>query len=114
MTKPVIASLALSLVTALSVAPASAQEASAAASSNIPAAAPGRYNVQEATLGDLLDDPAAKGVLDKNLPGLSSESQIDMARGLTLVAMQGFAPDRISPEALAAVQAGLNALPPKK
>lgn len=110
MIQPLVASLALSLV----IAPAMAQAVpTALAAATIPAATPGHYNVQEATLGELLDDPAAKAVLDKNLPGLSSDPQIDIARGLTLAAIQNFAPDRISSEALAAVQAGLNALPAK-
>lgn len=38
----------------------------------------------DSTLGTLLDDPKAKAVLDQQLPGVSSNPMVAMAKGMTL------------------------------
>jgi hypothetical protein len=38
----------------------------------------------DTTLGELLDDPQAKALLDKNLPGVSTNPLIAMVRGMSL------------------------------
>ena len=38
----------------------------------------------DTTLGQILDDPQAKAILDQNLPGVSSNPMIAMARNMTL------------------------------
>ena len=38
----------------------------------------------DTTLGTLIDDPKAKAVLDKQLPGVSSNPMVAMAKGMTL------------------------------
>jgi hypothetical protein len=38
----------------------------------------------DSTLGDLLDNPQAKAMLDKFLPGVSDNPMIGMARGMSL------------------------------
>ena len=38
----------------------------------------------DTTLGELIDDPQAKKVLDQNVHGLSSNPMIAMVRGMTL------------------------------
>ncbi len=38
----------------------------------------------DTTLGQILDDPRAKAVLDKQLPGVSDHPMVGMARGMTL------------------------------
>jgi hypothetical protein len=38
----------------------------------------------DTTLGAILDDPKAKAVLDKHLPGVSSNQMVAMVRGMTL------------------------------
>jgi len=38
----------------------------------------------DTTLGSLLDDPRAKGVLDMYVPGLSTNPMVAMVRGMTL------------------------------
>lgn len=38
----------------------------------------------DTTFGELLDNPQAKAVLDKQLPGLSSNPMVAMARGMSL------------------------------
>ncbi|MET0269295.1 MAG: hypothetical protein ABW173_02600 [Sphingomonas sp.] len=107
-------SRALLLLAAASLPLAIPAYAAAPEAPAMPAAAPGHYSVQETTLGTLLDDPAAKAVLDKNIPGLSANPQIDMGRSLTLSAIQGFSPDQVTDKALTAIQTDLNALPAKQ
>ena len=36
------------------------------------------------TLGELLEDPQAKAVLDKHVPGLSGNPMVAMAKGMSL------------------------------
>jgi hypothetical protein len=38
----------------------------------------------DTTLGQLLDDPQAKAVLDKHLPGVSTHPMVAMAKGMSL------------------------------
>ena len=38
----------------------------------------------DSTLGEILDDPQAKAVLDEQLPGISSNPLLAMAKGMTL------------------------------
>jgi len=38
----------------------------------------------DTTFGTLLDDPKAKAVLDKHLPGVSTNPMVAMAKGMTL------------------------------
>ena len=94
--------LALTLVFA-SAAPALAADAA-------PAAAAAALSTEETSIGDLLADPAAKAVIDKHIPGLSDNPQISMAAAMTLRAIQPIAGDKISVEALDAIDAELKAL----
>jgi hypothetical protein len=38
----------------------------------------------DTTLGELLNDPQAKAVLDKQLPGISTNPMVAMAKGMSL------------------------------
>jgi hypothetical protein len=38
----------------------------------------------DTTLGEILDDPQAKAVLDQQLPGISDNPMLAMAKGMTL------------------------------
>jgi hypothetical protein len=38
----------------------------------------------DSTLGDLLNDPKAKAVLDQHLPGVSTNPMLGMAKGISL------------------------------
>ena len=38
----------------------------------------------DTTLGAILDEPKAKAILDKHLPGVSSNPMIAMARGMSI------------------------------
>lgn len=96
---------------------------SAVASAQLPAASPApaatpapaarHYTTADTDIGTFLDDPAAKAVVDKYLPGFSSNDQIEMARGMTLAAIQQFSPDVITDAKLVAIDAELAKLPVK-
>jgi hypothetical protein len=95
---------ALALTPVVAVAQAGAPAAAAAA----------RYSTSETTVGQILDDPAAKAVVDKHLPGLLGSEQIDMAREMTLKTLQQYAPDQVTDAALASIDADFAKLPAKK
>lgn len=86
----------------IGAAPALAADAPAKAAT--PTAKPA-YSTTQTPIGDLLDDPAAKAILVKDLPGLVDDQRIDMARGMTLKQVQTYAPQQITDEKLAAVDA---------
>jgi hypothetical protein len=75
---------------------------------------PKPYTTADTSIGTLLDDPAAKEVLAKHLPQLVNGGQADQARPLTLKAIQQYAPDAFPDKVLAAIDADLAKLPPRK
>lgn len=89
--------------------PAEAAPAAPAA----PAATPA-YTTAATPIGDLLDNPATKAVLVKDVPALVSNPQIDMARGMTLKQVQTYAGDVLSDEVLAKIDADLARVPAAK
>ena len=66
-----------------------------------------KYTTAETDIGTLLDDPAAKAIIEKHIPGLTSNAQIEMARGLTLRAIQVYAAGDVTDDRLAAIDADL-------
>jgi hypothetical protein len=97
--------IALAMICAAAPAVASEQAAPAA----VPATQ-AAFTVAETDIGTLLDNPASKAILLKHMPEMASNPQIDMARAMTLKQVQGFAPDQITDELLAKVDADLAAL----
>lgn len=75
---------------------------------------PAHYTTADTDIGTLIDDPAAKAIIDKYIPGVTTSDQIDMARGMTLKSIQQYAPDTVTDAALAKVDADLAKLPAKK
>ncbi|CAA0091109.1 Uncharacterised protein [Halioglobus japonicus] len=71
----------------------------------------GPYSASETPIGILLDDPAAMAVVEEYIPGFSSNAQLDMARGMTLVDIQVYSPEPLSDEEMEALNADLAALP---
>jgi len=59
------------------------------------------------TVGELLDNPRARAVIERELPILLDNPQIGQARGLSLRALQVFAPTFFTDETFAAVDAAL-------
>jgi hypothetical protein len=58
-------------------------------------------------VGELLDNPQAKTILDQCMPGFSTNPQVGMARGFSLKTAAGFSGGLITPEMLASVDAAL-------
>lgn len=72
------------------------------------------YTTADTEIGALLDNPQAKAIIDKHIPGFSANPQIEMARGMTLRAIQAYAADQITDGALTAIDADLAKLPAAK
>lgn len=66
-------------------------------------------STQTSTIGELLADPAATAILDKHIPGLSTNGQIGMVKGQTLKTLLPMAGGRFTAETLAAIDAELAA-----
>ena len=66
-----------------------------------------RYTTAETKMGALLADPAAKALVDKHFPGVSTDKRMGMAKAMTLRAIQKFAPGQFPPETLDALDADL-------
>ena len=77
-------------------------------------AAATHYSTSETAIGTLLDIPAAKAAIDKNIPDFSSNPQIGMVRALTLKQIQQFKPDLVTDAVLAQIDADLAKLPVAK
>jgi hypothetical protein len=71
------------------------------------------YTTADTDIGTLLDTPETKAILDKLMPGFSTNEQVAMARPMTLRAIQQYAPDKITTEILDQVDAELAKLPAK-
>ncbi len=93
-------------------APAVAQTAPPTAAQS--AAAPVHYSSATTPIGTLLDDPASKAILDKFVPGLATNPQIEMVRGMTLKDIQQYSPDKLNDKVLAELDAGFQSVPSKK
>ena len=100
---------ALLLVLVLAATPALAQQAAPAAA-EAPAAPAAVYSSSTTPIGTLLDDADAKAVLDKDVPGLTTNPQIEMARGMTLKDIQSYAAGQLSDEVLKKVDTALAAI----
>lgn len=72
-----------------------------------------KYTTADTDIGTLLDDPDARAILDKHLPGFTADSQVDMARGMTLKGIQPYA-ENITDTVLAAIDADLAAMDSNK
>jgi hypothetical protein len=101
---------------------ASAQTATAPAASptsttpaaSVPATSGRPYSTSTTDLGTILDDPDAKAIVDKYVPGFSKNDQVDMARAMTLKDVQQYAPDQLSDKVLAEIDSDFAKLPPKR
>lgn len=64
----------------------------------------------ESTVRDLLEDERAAAVLDTYLPGFSTNPQLGMARGMTLLQLASFMPHQLTEATLQAIAAELAAI----
>jgi len=65
---------------------------------------------QESKVGDLVKDSAAAAVLEKFIPGITTNPQMKMAHGMTLKAVASFPQAAIIKEKLAEIDVALQAL----
>ena len=66
-----------------------------------------KYSTADTDIGTLLDNPVTKAIIEKNIPGMTANPQVDMARGMTLRAIQAYAADQVTDARLAAIDAEL-------
>ena len=80
-----------------------------------PAAASGQYSTATTTIGVLLADPAARGLIDNLFPEFTKSSSVasGVVNSMTLKALQQFKPDMFTNEALATLDAAFGKLPVK-
>jgi len=64
----------------------------------------------DSKMSEILGNEEAKAILDKHVPGLSSNPQIGQAAGMSLKEVAGYAQAGISPEVLSALEADLSQL----
>ena len=62
------------------------------------------------TIGQLLDNPDTKAVIDKCIPGFSTNPQVSLARGMTLAQIQPLSSGAITNDMVACVADGLLAI----
>ena len=70
------------------------------------------YSTEDTTIGELLDDPKAKAVLEKLIPEFVNAERVDESRGFTLRSIQQYAPEILTDEALDKIDAELAKVPP--
>jgi hypothetical protein len=64
---------------------------------------PAGLSVTGSTIRQLLDNPAAKAILDRYFPGMTEDARLAMAAGMTLEQIAPFAPQVLTEEKLQAV-----------
>lgn len=98
----------LSVLGAVALAGVTSGTAMAEAAPKAEAARPARhYTTAETDIGTLLDDAEARAIVEKFIPGMTTNPQIDMARAMTLKAIQQYAADDVTDVRLAAIDAEL-------
>ena len=68
------------------------------------------YATATTKIGELLKDAEASAILEKHVPGMTTDSRIGMGKGMTLRTVQKFAPDQFSDAVLDAIDADLATL----
>jgi len=111
--RPAIAALSgLSIL--LAGAPALAQSNTAApadaATPTIPAASP-KASVETTTIGDLVDNPKTKAVLQQDMPGLLTYDGLDQIKGMTMRDISKYPQANLDQAALVKIQKDFDAIP---
>jgi len=70
----------------------------------------GGFSVARSTIQQLLDNKAARAILEKHLPGATDDPRLPMAVGMTLHQVAPFAPQLLTKDRLAAIDGDLAAL----
>ncbi len=64
----------------------------------------------ESKIGDIIANPAGKAVMEKHLPGFSSQPQMAMAKGMSLKMVAPMSGGKITPAMLKAIDEELKKL----
>ncbi|GGE03692.1 hypothetical protein GCM10011515_24120 [Tsuneonella deserti] len=91
---------------ALAISPFAASAADTAPAAQTPAA---RLNL-DTPVEAIVGDAAGKAVLDADLPELAAHPQYEMFKGMSLRQLSSIAPDKLSAEILARIEADLAAI----
>jgi hypothetical protein len=71
---------------------------------------PGRFDLDTATVGQLLDDPEAKAIIDDAIPGVTTNPMVSMARGMSVASVLQMAGGRADATTVARLRERLEAL----
>jgi len=112
--RKILIACCLSLATAPTLAVADAAPAKPAPQQVATATAQTAYTTEDTDIGSLLDDPAAAAIIDKHMPGFSTNPETELARGMTLKQIQPYAADTITDELLQSMDADFAALAAKR
>jgi len=100
--------LAVTAALLLAAPAAFAQNAPAPAPAAPAAAAPaGQFNL-DTPVEQIVANPAAKAVLDADLPGVSTHEAYEQFKSMSLHQLLGFAPDKLTNDLLAKVETDLS------
>ena len=105
MRTPIIAIAATMATTAMAQTPAAPAAPAAPSAPAAPAAA--HYTTAETDIGTLMGNQVIWAIVVRHIPELNGNEQLSMARAMTLRAIQPYAPDKITSEKLAAIDAEL-------
>ena len=109
-TKVLVRIVVLAGVVALAGCASSSGGGSSGGAASPPVAAKPARTAAQIKMDELLDNPKAKAVLAKHAPALAANDQINMARGMSLADVAGYAQSGLTPEIVNAIVADVNKL----
>jgi hypothetical protein len=71
---------------------------------------PGKFDLDVATIGQILDDPQAKAIVDDVVPGISENPMVSMVRGMSASSALSMAGGRVDAAKVAELRDRLSAL----
>lgn len=71
---------------------------------------PGRFDLDNATIGQILDDPEARRIIDETIPGVTDSPMVSMVRSMKASSVLAMAGDRADPVVVARLRERLAAL----
>jgi hypothetical protein len=99
------------ILTIFVAAPALASEPAVAPPAQVVSPAAAAKFTLDTPVETLVANPATKTVLEENLPGITTHPQYETFKSMSLSVLAGFAPEKLTPERLAAVAAALAKVP---
>ena len=70
----------------------------------------GKFDLNMTTLGQLLDDPEARAIIDELVPELPTHPMVGMAKGMPVNTVLTFAGGQVDPEIVAQLKARISVL----